>query len=557
MNRIAFLILLAVTMLCAFALRIGDLETRPMHGDEAVHAVKLDELLRTGTYVYDPHEYHGPTLYYATVPVCWLTGVRDLSQMHEWMLRVVPLIFGIALIALLPLVADGLGRWPALLAALLIAVSHAFVFYSRYYIQETLLVFFTFAAIACAWRWLRSGRIAWAVAAGAALGLTHATKETCIIAIGCGGLATVGAWLWSRRDTAPKPHAPRDDQSKIQNPTPQIALGVAAALATAALVSITLFSAFFTQAAGPLNSLLTFATYFDRAGNHGLHNHPWWFYLQRIAFTRLAAGPIFSEAAILLLGFIGARAIDREPRSPIGLDRDGLPFRRFILLYTLLMTLVYSAIPYKTPWCALGFLHGWALLAGVGVVKLAGPTIHGGPRSWIQFERVSLVLSLFGGWLKFAGSQAVLGSERMSSDNRNPYVYAHPIRSVIALGEFVERVADAQPDRRATLTKVFMHDSWPVPWYLRHLSRVGFWDQIPEEPRAPIIVADEALQSDLQAALGAGYRAFHYGLRPDARLVVLVSDEAWRRFEQSQPATSREAMPTANSPTSTIGASEP
>ena len=105
-----------------------------------------DELLRTGTYVYDPHEYHGPTLYYATVPVCWLTGVRDLSQMHEWMLRVVPLIFGIALIALLPLVADGLGRWPALLAALLLAVSHAFVFYSRYYIQETLLVFFTFVA---------------------------------------------------------------------------------------------------------------------------------------------------------------------------------------------------------------------------------------------------------------------------------------------------------------------------------------------------------------------------------------------------------------------------
>ena len=34
------------------------------------------------------------------------------------------------------------------------------------------------------------------------------------------------------------------------------------------------------------------------------------------------------------------------------------------------MLVVYSAIPYKTPWCLLGFLHGMILLAGVGAVVL-------------------------------------------------------------------------------------------------------------------------------------------------------------------------------------------
>jgi predicted membrane-bound mannosyltransferase len=34
------------------------------------------------------------------------------------------------------------------------------------------------------------------------------------------------------------------------------------------------------------------------------------------------------------------------------------------------MTAVYAAIPYKTPWCVLGFLHALILLAGVGGARL-------------------------------------------------------------------------------------------------------------------------------------------------------------------------------------------
>ena len=34
------------------------------------------------------------------------------------------------------------------------------------------------------------------------------------------------------------------------------------------------------------------------------------------------------------------------------------------------LTLAYSAISYKTPWCMLGFLHGMILLAGIGAVAL-------------------------------------------------------------------------------------------------------------------------------------------------------------------------------------------
>ena len=62
----SFVLILVVTI-AAFVLRIGQLERRPMHGDEAVHAVKFGKLLEEGVYRYDPSEYHGPTLILFTI----------------------------------------------------------------------------------------------------------------------------------------------------------------------------------------------------------------------------------------------------------------------------------------------------------------------------------------------------------------------------------------------------------------------------------------------------------------------------------------------------------
>ncbi|MCB0293433.1 MAG: hypothetical protein KDH97_24480, partial [Calditrichaeota bacterium] len=56
----------------ALLLRLPGLERRPMHTDEAVHAVKFGALLEEGFYEYDPFEYHGPTLNYFTLIPAWL-----------------------------------------------------------------------------------------------------------------------------------------------------------------------------------------------------------------------------------------------------------------------------------------------------------------------------------------------------------------------------------------------------------------------------------------------------------------------------------------------------
>lgn len=150
----ALALLLAVAG--ALALRLPKLDTRPLHNDEAVNAVKVSELWQHGRYAYDPDEYHGPTLHYATVPFLWLSGARNSDELKDATLRLAPVVFGVGLIFLLLFFVDGLGRQAVTWAAVFTAVSPAMVFYSRYFIHEMLLVFFTALTLGAGWRYVQA-----------------------------------------------------------------------------------------------------------------------------------------------------------------------------------------------------------------------------------------------------------------------------------------------------------------------------------------------------------------------------------------------------------------
>src|SRR5262249_11793062 len=159
------------------------------------HAFKFREIWEHGVYRYDPNEFHGPTLYYAALPTVLLNGRHSFAETKESDYRLSTALIGIALIPVLALVRDGLGKRAVLLAALLLAISPAFVFYSRYFIQEILLVFFTLGVIASSWRYYRSRKIGWLLGIGICAGLMIATKETAVIAF----VGAFVAWLFTFR----------------------------------------------------------------------------------------------------------------------------------------------------------------------------------------------------------------------------------------------------------------------------------------------------------------------------------------------------------------------
>ena len=529
MTKKCCVLVLAATIL-ALGLRLPRLQQRPMHGDEAVHADKFGTLLEEGTYEYDPNEYHGPTLNYLTLIPAWLSGATNLTKVTEVTLRIVPVFFGVCLVVLLLLVVRPLGTGATVYAAILTAISPAMVFYSRYYIQEMLLVCFTFGAIVCGYRYARSKKVAWALATGVCLGLMHASKETCVIAFGAMVLALALTMLVRRQEDSPRMVL------KAVRPA-----HVAGGLIAGAIVSGLFHSSFLSNPAGILDSIRTYTTYLNRAGGTPLHIHPWYYYLEILLYFRYGDGPVWTEALIVLLAVVGFIAVmTRRGTSSI----EG-QFLRFIAFYTVIMTVAYSAVPYKTPWCLLGFLHGMILLAGVGAAALVRLSPNVLPRLIVLcllFEASGHLL-----W------QNYLCNYKYYADSHNPYVYAHPTAEVFTVVQKVQEYAGASDDGYNLPIEVICpgDDYWPLPWYLRAFKQVSWRSEVVDDGNAaPLIIASPEVEGALtqklytlipvekrQMYLFLFDKPYYVWLRPGVKLSGFVRKDLWENLQQKQAET--------------------
>jgi predicted membrane-bound mannosyltransferase len=145
----------AAVLFVAALVRLYQLELRPMHHDEGVNGFFLMNLMRTGIFNYDPSNYHGPTLYYFTLPLAKLA--ERFQMLDSWVVRLVPVIFGMATVWLTLSLRRYIGMVGALAAAALLALSPGFVFFSRYFIHEMMFVFFTLGLVVAALRLYETG----------------------------------------------------------------------------------------------------------------------------------------------------------------------------------------------------------------------------------------------------------------------------------------------------------------------------------------------------------------------------------------------------------------
>jgi uncharacterized protein (TIGR03663 family) len=510
-KKAAFTALFLAAVCAAILFRVVHLDLRPMHHDEANQAVKFGDLLEKGEYRYDPIEHHGPSLYYLSLPSAWLRSGKSFAALDEVTLRSVPALFGVGMVLLLLLFKDGFSRSAILFSGLFAAVSPLMVFYSRFYIQETLLVFFLVGAMAASWRYHLSLSWGWAAATGVFIGLMYATKETCVISFAAllGGLLL--ARIFTREPLEKKP------------PLSHALIILGSALAVAFL----LFSSFFQNPGGIVDSVVSFRSYLGKAGEAGFHSYPWFYYIKMLAFSRYGSGPVWSEAFILVLAVVGSVGAF-HPRWP----KNSSPlFMRFVFFYTLLATAVYSAIPYKTPWNMLPFFIGIILLAGNGAAFLLDRSKN--LASW------SLILLILCAGIIHLGYQAYLANFKFHADSRNPYVYAQTNPDFLNLIQRVEDIARYHPDRKGMLVKVITHadEAWPLPWYLRDFTRVGYWQDADEAGAVedvPIVISSIDMMEKIQGKLKKTHQEEYFGLRPEVLLAVYIRNDLWEKFMETR-----------------------
>ncbi len=512
----------------ALWLRCGDLAQRPLHNDEAINAFKLRNLWERGEYRYDPHEYHGPALYYLALPVLKAVSPVAGPQPSEAGMRSVAVVIGVGMILLLGATARIWGWEATFFGALLAAVSPVTVYYSRYFIHEMLLVL----AGGLGWvGWTRAalsqspdGRVAaddtavrsawaWSLLGGVGLGLMWATKETFVFMLAAGaGAWTAVEWLeggWTGL---------RDRVRHL----PWVRVGVATLLAAA--VGAVLFSSFLTHPGGVLDSVRTYLIWGQRAGGASPHVHPWHFFLERLFWYRWRGGPLWTEALVGALALVGAVVV---LRGGAGWTPAGRRAGRFLVFYAILLGGVYSVIRYKTPWCVLGFYQAILALGGLGAAAI-WRWVRARSPAWACIWAAVLAVGI-----AHLSVQAWRGSREWAADFRNPWVYGHTSADVFQLLEQVEEVAASAPDGKSTPLWVVAPDSqyWPLPWYWRGWANAGWWDALPEGGLPPLVVAATKLGLGLEEKTRQGWtQAGMFELRPRFFVELYVETGLWKRF---------------------------
>jgi hypothetical protein len=77
-------------------------------------------------------------------------------------------------------------------------------------------------------------------------------------------------------------------------------------------------------------------------------------------------------------------------------------------------------------------------------------------------------------------------------------------------------------------------DYWPLPWYLRAFPNVGWWNNLPPDPFAPIMVVSSRFHAGLDETKTHQMVGI-FQLRPQEFFELYVEVGLWRAWLASRP----------------------
>lgn len=483
----------------AALLRLLSLSAKVLHHDEGVNGLFMVSLFRNGYYHYDPANYHGPTLYYAGLVTTTLNAlIYGKAGLNTFAIRLVTVIFGLGVVWLFFCLRRQLGTFGAVAAAVLAAVSPGMVFFSRYFIHEILFVFFSLGVVVAWLRFKETAEPKYLMLASASLALLGATKETWIITVVVWLLALLCAEIYLRLRKRPAADVTARGQTVAaqQSQPSQSEWSAARLYTTAALVFLAVwvlfYSSFFTNfQQGLYDSVRTYGYWFKTGRTDDVHDY--WTYFDWLSRVELPA---------LALGFLGVIVALVKARSR---------FAVFTAFWSLGILAAYSLVPYKTPWLQLSIVLPLIIMAGYVLGQMY--------ERWKARAVPVLLVALAAA---FSLYQAIETSFSRYDDETAVYSYAHSKRDLLNLVNEIDMIAAGNAAGRNIGIVVMSPEHWPLPWYLRDYTSVGYWAKVISTTE-PIIIAHENQRAEVEQLLGGKYRLYStHDLRPGNRLYLYL-----------------------------------
>ena len=80
-------------------------------------------------------------------------------------------------------------------------------------------------------------------------------------------------------------------------------------------------------------------------------------------------------------------------------------------------------------------------------------------------------------------------------------------------------------------------EAWPLPWYLRGFSQVGYWQETDEAGTledVPVVISSVEKTDNSLAKLQDTHQGEFFGLRPEVLLAVHIRKDLWEKFLDSR-----------------------
>ena len=466
------LLLYALILSLAAALRIWDLGSRTLHHDEAIHAKLTFDFVQGQQYRYDP-AYHGPFLFFTTGALFAVFGASEVLA------RVLPALFGVAVVAVVGLFRPELGRVGTPLAMFALTISTGFLYYSRFARNDIYVAFFTLVIVAAVVRYLARPRPRWIYIAWTALALSFVTKENTYIhgfqlAVLLGLFGAVALVVRLR---------PAAARGRLAG-TIARAVGRFGAHADSVIYGLLIFfvvafvfyTAFLTHLPGFRDAFTKSVSYWTDVHESERVNQPWFYYLMFLA--------LYEPFALFVGGFALLRLRTATATLPLVLS-----------VWTVSGFAVYSVAGEKAPWLALHVTWPLVLLASWYVGRrLVAPTPF--------IRRISLAL-VAGGLLAWTLWFAIPATFSRGEIPNDFVVYVQSAPDVQEVAAIIREAGRRYGDGLDLPVVIENTYAWPFAWYLREHTQVLFVDDVRLEDaqRAPIVLLAPATADQLGISL--------------------------------------------------------